>query len=137
LLVGATVVALSCASQNADGDRLAADSCAADPFTSVSDTNQFRSGPGEVFFADPARSDSWVERAKRRAQQAANAAALDSYWQPLADSWGIAEAAARVAEQPEIAATAADLRLSYAMVTKDSYCRIALVRIGTRLSANQ
>ena len=131
------MVMLSCASQNTDGDRLAADSCAADPFTSVSDTNQFRSGPGEVFFADPARSDSWVERAKQRARLAARAAALNSYWQPLADSWGIAEAAARVVDQPEIVETAADLRLSYAMVTKDSYCRIALVRIGTKLSSNQ
>ena len=137
LVAGLSMVTLSCASQNTDGDRLAADSCAANPLNLVSDTNRFTAGPGEVFFADPLQPDGWAERAKERARLAARAAALNSYWQPLADSWGIAEAAARVVEQPEIVETAADLRLSYAMVTKDSYCRIALVRIGTKLSSNQ
>lgn len=134
LLIG---VVSSCAEQNSESARLAADSCAADPFTQVSDTNQFKSGPAEVFFADPQRGDDWSQRAKQRAQLSARAAAADPYWQPLADSWGIAEAAARASSQPELVDSASDLKLSYAMVTKDSYCRIALVRIGTKLSASQ
>lgn len=140
LLLTAGLAALglsSCAQQNSEAVRLAADSCAADPFVPVSDTNQFRPGPAEVFFADPQSGSDWWQRAVQRAQLAARAAAADSYWQPLADSWGIAEAAARASAQPEIADSAADLKLSYAMVTKDSYCRIALVRIGTKLSARQ
>jgi len=136
--VGLGIFALSsCAQQNAESARLAADSCASDPFAPVSDTNQFQSGPAEVFFADPQNGGDWFQRAKQRAQLAARAAAADPYWQPLADSWGIAEAAARASLQPDIAGSATDLKLSYAMVTKDSYCRIALVRIGTKLSASQ
>lgn len=140
LLFASALVVLvisSCAQQNSESARLAADSCASDPFAPVSDTNQFRSGPTEVFFPDPQRGGDWSQRAKQRAQLAARAAAADPYWQPLADSWGIAEAAARASVQPEFANSASDLKLSYAMVTKDSYCRIALVRIGTKLSASQ
>jgi hypothetical protein len=140
LLISAVVMSLavaSCASQNGDAARLAADSCASDPFLPVSDANQFIAGPIEIFGGNPERPDSWLLRAKQRAQLAARAAASDAYWQPLADSWGIAEAAARVAEQLADTATAADLRLSYAMVTKDAYCRVALVRIGTKLSPSQ
>lgn len=127
----------SCARQNSESARLAADSCASDPFAPVSDSNQFKSGPAEVFFPDSQSGSDWSQRAKQRAQLAARAAAADPYWQPLADSWGIAEAAARALVQPEFASSATDLKLSYAMVTKDSYCRIALVRIGTKLSASQ
>lgn len=130
------LVLTGCAESNSESVRLAADSCASDPFTPVSDLNQFRAGPGEVFLSDPQIGGDWSRRAKQRAQLAARAAAADPYWQPLADSWGIAEAAARAAAQPEIAASASDLKLSYAMVTKDVYCRIALVRIGYKLSAS-
>lgn len=126
----------SCAAPSGDAARLAADSCAADPFAPVSVTNQFTAGPVEVFFADPTRAD-WLARAKQRAQLSARAAAQDAYWQPLADSWGIAEALARASQIPEAATSAGDLKLSYAMITKDAYCRIALVRIGTQLSASQ
>jgi hypothetical protein len=130
------VVLGACAAPEGDAARLAADSCAADPSTPVSATNQFAAGPVEVFFADPTRGD-WFSRARQRAQLSARAAAQDAYWQPLADSWGIAEARARASTAPEAAASARDLKLSYAMVTKDAYCRIALVRIGTQLSASQ
>jgi hypothetical protein len=137
-LILTLVVLGACAAPEGDAARLAADSCAADPFTPVSATNQFAAGPVEVFFADPTRGD-WFSRARQRAQLSARAAAQDAYWQPLADSWGIAEARARAraSTAPEAAASAGDLKLSYAMVTKDAYCRIALVRIGTRLSASQ
>jgi hypothetical protein len=135
-LILTLVVLGACAAPEGDAARLAADSCAADPFTPVSATNQFAAGPVEVFFADPTRGD-WFSRAKQRAQLSARAAAQDAYWQPLADSWGIAEARARASTAPEAAASARDLKLSYAMVTKDAYCRIALVRIGTQLSASQ
>lgn len=138
IAVGLVSLAISsCAQSDSESARLAADSCASDPFAPVSDTNQFQSGPAEVFFADPQNGGDWFQRAKQRAQLAARAAAADPYWQPLADSWGIAEAAARASLQPDIAGSATDLKLSYAMVTKDSYCRIALVRIGTKLSASQ
>ena len=126
----------SCAQSDSESAQLAADSCASDPFAPVSDVNQFQSGPTEVFFANSQIGGDWFQRAKQRAQLAARAAAADPYWQPLADAWGIAEAAARASLQPEIAGSASDLKLSYAMVTKDSYCRIALVRIGTKLSAS-
>jgi len=131
------VVLSSCSMQNSESAQLAADSCAADPFLAVGDNNQFNPGPAEVFFADPLRPDGWFLRAKQRAQLAARAAAEDPYWQPLADSWGIAEAAARALNEADQRNTATELNLSYAMVTKDSYCRIALVRIGTRLSPSQ
>jgi len=138
IAVGLVSLAISsCAQSDSGSARLAADSCASDPFAPVSDTNQFQSGPAEVFFANPQNGGDWFQRAKQRAQLAARAAAADPYWQPLADSWGIAEAAARASLQPDIAGSASDLKLSYAMVTKDSYCRIALVRIGTKLSASQ
>lgn len=131
--LGALVLS-ACAESNSDSTRLAADSCAFDPFTPVSSENLFRAGPGEVFFSDPQIGGDWSRRARQRAQLAASAAAADPYWQPLADSWGIAEAAARAAALPEIAASATDLKLSYAMVTKDVYCRMAIVRTGFKLS---
>lgn len=139
-LVTAGVLSLvsgACASPSSTAASVAADSCAADPFATVSDTNQFSAGPEEVFSPDPLRPDGWLVRAKRRAQLSAQAAAEDSFWQPLADSWGIAEAAARAATQPEVGVSAAELKLSYAMITKDAYCRMALVRIGTKLSSDQ
>lgn len=130
-----TVSLVACASQNNDAAQNAANSCGVDPFVSISDVNQFVPGPGEVFFANP--STDWLRRARQRAQLAARAAADDPYWQPLADAWGISEAAARAAEKPELSASASDLKLSYAMVTKDAYCRIALTQIGTKLSPGQ
>lgn len=132
-----TVSLVACASRNNDAAQNAANSCGVDPFVSISDVNQFVPGPGEVFFTNPSTPTDWLRRARQRAQLAARAAADDPYWQPLADAWGISEAAARAAEQPEFSESAGDLKLSYAMVTKDVYCRIALTQIGTKLSPDQ
>ncbi len=133
----ASIGLVACSSPDADAARLAADSCGGNPSIPVSDSNQFIAGPSEIYFANPVTPAGWLSRAKLRAQLSARAAAGDAYWQPLADAWGIAEAAARTADQPELASTAADLKLSYAMVTKDAYCRIALTRIGTQLNPGQ
>lgn len=136
VITGLSLVAISCGSRNTDAAQLAANSCGQNPSVVLSEQNPFTAGPVEVFFAAPIESE-WLQRATRRAQLAAQAAAQESFWQPLADSWGIAEAAARAVVQPQFGDSATDLRLSYAMVTKDSFCRIALVRIGTRLSSDQ
>jgi hypothetical protein len=128
---------VACASSNSDAARSAANSCGGDPFLPISATNQFVPGPSEVFFPSPSTPTDWLRRARQRAQLAAVAAADDPYWQPLADAWGISEAAARAVEQPDLSASAGDLKLAYAMVTKDAYCRIALTQIGTKLSPGQ
>ena len=71
-------------------------------------------------------------------KDAAEAAALNSYWQPLADAWALNEALIQTIVDGGLSPSTSEgyiqfkqnVNLNYASISKDTYCRIAFSKKG-------
>ena len=144
-----TTAGCSIISKSPDGNDLAAQSCSDDasPVSSVSkivsiglDDREPKDVPGDELAAR-------LELDQRRSILSAQAAATNSYWQPLADAWALEEALARVILESQTKTTAdlsgalipdktyyekflANVNIDFAAITKDTYCRISFVKLN-------
>jgi hypothetical protein len=117
---------------NPQAAELAAQSCTSDA-ASLSPTSAIVAfglewDPVTVLDGDPAVVASARDLVRRRALLAAQAAAIDPMWQPLADAWTAIEGSIWTQQGRE--RFIEDVNLGYASVIKDSYCRIAFVAMG-------
>mgnify|MGYP007096638636 CR=1 FL=1 len=136
-------------SSNPNGNDLAAQSCTQDVEIATStskivpigfDTRSPRDVPGDELA-------NRIELDQLRSILSAQAAATNSYWQPLADAWSLEEALARAvlkSHENTIANEAgalipdisyfekfmANVNTDFAAVTKDTFCRISFVKYG-------
>ena len=83
-----------------------------------------------------------IEVVRKRAILSAQAAAANTYWQPLADAWALNEALLQAiidgGSAPETATSYSDfirnVNLDYAATSKDTYCRIAFSKKGIAIN---
>ena len=131
-----------------DGSALSAQSCSQDllPISAASIIVQIgidETSPRKLSQKD---LEARVENNQKRSIIAANAAATNKYWQPLADAWALEEALARAALLSLFSEKIVDeagvanidtsiydkfltnVNIDFAAVTKDTYCRIAFVK---------
>ena len=144
-----TTAGCSVISKSPDGNDLAAQSCSDDasPISSASkivpiglDDREPKDVPGDELAAR-------LEIDQRRSILSAQAAAINSYWQPLADAWALEEALARVILESQTERISdspgsfipdktyyekflANVNIDFAAITKDTYCRISFVKLN-------
>ena len=119
-----------------NGDEKAAMSCMQDITSSLDSANIVEVG---LKVGENADADANLTDVRKRAILAAEAAAADSYWQPLADAWALNEALLQATlDAPELPQIYTDftenVNLQYAAVSKDTYCRIAFSKQGVIIS---
>lgn len=121
-----------------NGDEKAAMSCMQDITSSLDSANIVEVG---LKVGENADSDANLTDVRKRAILAAEAAAADNYWQPLADAWALNEALLQVIldfENTGLPDTytnfTENVNLQYAAVSKDTYCRIAFSKQGVVIS---
>jgi hypothetical protein len=159
LALGLFIALVGCTSQNSASDSasIAAQSCSVDlgpatPTSQIVPQGFDNRVPGE---SPVEELQSQFVSAQRRAVISAEAASIDSYWQPLADAWAIHEAlvqalidaplpqeAASTSATEEGAATTPpaitstefvfteNVNIDFAAIAKDTYCRIAFLKSG-------
>lgn len=114
---------------------LAAQSCTSDA-TSVLPTSAIAAfglewDPATVLDGDPTVVAAARDLVRRRALLAAQAAAIDPMWQPLADAWTVIEGSIWIDQSRD--RYIENVNLDYAGVIKDSYCRIAFITMGAQV----
>ena len=122
-----------------NGDEKAAMSCMQDITSSLDSANIVEVG---LKVGENADADANLTDVRKRAILAAEAAATDSYWQPLADAWALNEALLQATldagADPALPQIYTDftenVNLQYAAVSKDTYCRIAFSKQGVVIS---
>lgn len=121
-----------------NGDEKAAMSCMQDITSSLDSANIVEVG---LKVGENADSDANLTDVRKRAILAAEAAAADNYWQPLADAWALNEALLQVILDFENTGLpdaytnfTENVNLQYAAVSKDTYCRIAFSKQGVVIS---
>lgn len=122
-----------------NGDEKAAMSCMQDITSSLDSANIVEVGLIERKVGENAGAEADLADVQKRAILAAEAAAADSYWQPLADAWALNEALLQATlDAPELPQIYTDftenVNLQYAAVSKDTYCRIAFSKQGVIIS---
>ena len=121
-----------------NGDEKAAMSCMQDITSSLDSANIVEVG---LKVGENADADANLTDVRKRAILAAEAAAADNYWQPLADAWALNEALLQVILDFENTGLpdaytyfTENVNLQYAAVSKDTYCRIAFSKQGVIIS---
>ena len=121
-----------------NGDEKAAMSCMQDITSSLDSANIVEVG---LKVGENADADANLTDVRKRAILAAEAAAADNYWQPLADAWALNEALLQVILDVENTGLpdaytnfTENVNLQYAAVSKDTYCRIAFSKQGVVIS---
>lgn len=125
-----------------NGDEKAAMSCMQDIASGLDSANIVEVGLIERKVGENAGAEADLADVRKRAILAAEAAATDSYWQPLADAWALNEALLQATldagADPALPQIYTDftenVNLQYAAVSKDTYCRIAFSKQGVVIS---
>ena len=141
-----TISGCSLISDKSDGSDLASQSCSTDllPASATSKIVAIgleKSTPDKILRSNLA---SRIDSDQQRSILSAQAAAINTYWQPLADAWALEEALARatlvsknetyfVGTEVKINNThyekfLSNINIDFAAVAKDTYCRIAFVK---------
>jgi hypothetical protein len=153
LLLATSIAALagcSLTESEPDGSDLASQSCSGNLLPLSASSQIVPIGISPISFDSQVISvDEIQQRAEigqTRSILSAKAAAVNKYWQPLADAWALEEAFVRAAlkslESEKISDDAglqkidtriydefvANVNIDFAAVTKDTYCRIAFVK---------
>ena len=144
--IGMTLLLASCGiTSGSNGDDEAAKSCMQDltnnpEVETIVNVGLIQSGTG-----DSSSNEDLLTEVRSRAILAAEAAAKDSYWQPLADAWALNEAMIQSAIDggPTVDGSGnltagngnyesflKNVNLNYASISKDTYCRIAFSKKG-------
>ncbi len=133
------VMMVGCSAFGEDADpqavTLAAQSCTSDA-SAVQPTSSIvpfglEWDPLTVLDGDPVVVASARDLVRRRAVLAAEAAAADAMWQPLADAWTVIEGSIWTVQARD--RFIENVNLDYATVIKDSYCRIAFATTGAQV----
>ena len=123
-----------------NGDEKAAISCMQDLTASLDSATIVTTGivqPSGGKFTEAATD---IVDIRKRAIFSAEAAAANSYWQPLADAWALNEALFQAiiddGQEPyaRYSEFLQNVNLQYAAVSKDTYCRIAFSKQGVVIS---
>lgn len=132
--IGLACLLTSCGiSSGSTGDDEAAMSCMQDLASSLDTAKIVEVGLIDRKIGENAGAAADLADVRKRAVMSAEAAAANSYWQPLADAWALNEALLQAildsgsVSEPTPAYTdfVKDVNLQYAAVSKDTYCRIA------------
>ena len=133
-------------SKEPDGSALAAQSCTTDLLAVSAGSKIVDVGlPNKPLNENNLKEvEERVNADQNRSILGAKAAAINKYWQPLADAWALEEALARatlqslsdrvitagmLAGNPRIYDSfISNVNIDFAAVTKDTYCRIAFVK---------
>jgi hypothetical protein len=98
---------------------------------------------------DKLANEAALAEVRKRAILSAEAAALDTYWQPLADAWALNEAfifaiirggptddgaGNATTGSPEYESFLSNVNLDFASISKDTYCRIAFSKLGVKIN---
>lgn len=119
-----------------NGDGKAAMSCIQDLSASLNSAMIVSTGIAQRSGGEVKEATTDLIDVRKRAILAAEAAAANSYWQPLADAWALNEAMlqALVDDGTEPYASYSEflqnVNLDYAATSKDTYCRIAFSKNG-------
>lgn len=136
-IFAASVMALLLAScgiaSGSNGDDEAALSCVEDLEAGIVNARIVSTGMRSDALAKP-----YLEDIRKRAILSAQAAALNTYWQPLADAWALNEALIQTIVDGGLSPSTSDgyiqfkqnVNLNYASISKDTYCRIAFSKKG-------
>ena len=136
-IFAASVMALLLAScgiaSGSNGDDEAALSCVEDLEAGIVNARIVSTGMRSDALAKP-----YLEDIRKRAILSAQAAALNTYWQPLADAWALNEALIQTIIDGGLSPSTSEgyiqfkqnVNLNYASISKDTYCRIAFSKKG-------
>lgn len=119
-----------------NGDEKAALSCMQDLTVSLNSAKIVTTGITKRPGGEVKEATTDLIDVRKRAILAAEAAAENSYWQPLADAWALNEALlqALIDDGQEPYASYSEflqnVNLDYASTSKDTYCRIAFSKNG-------
>ena len=144
------MIIASCSSKSeSSGDKEAAMSCLRDPSAPLDSGEIVNVGLIVGTRSDQLANEVAVADTRKRAILSAGAAALNTYWQPLADAWALNEAflvatinggptvdgtGNAVSGTPEYESFLKNVNLDFASVSKDTYCRIAFSKLGLNIN---
>jgi hypothetical protein len=132
--IGMALLITSCGiSSGSNGDDEAALSCVEDLEAGIINARIVSTGMRSDALVKP-----YLEDIRKRAILSAQAAALNTYWQPLADAWALNEALIQTIVDGGLSPSTSEgyiqfkqnVNLNYASISKDTYCRIAFSKKG-------
>ena len=146
----------SLVSKEANGNEFAAQSCSQDAMPATISSKIVSLGLDTRTSQDVTSDEinARIELDLSRSILSAQAAAENSYWQPLADAWALEEALARaildsqietsldatgavVASRANFEKFISNVNTDFAAATKDTYCRIAFVKLNIPITYEQ
>jgi hypothetical protein len=132
--IGMAFLITSCGiTSGSNGDDEAALSCVEDLEAGMVNARIVSTGMRSDALAKPYLADI-----RKRAILSAEAAAINTYWQPLADAWALNEALIQTIVDGGLSPSTSEgyiqfkqnVNLNYASISKDTYCRIAFSKKG-------
>jgi hypothetical protein len=132
--IGMALLITSCGiTSGSNGDDEAALSCVEDLEAGMVNARIVSTGMRSDALAKPYLADI-----RKRAILSAEAAAINTYWQPLADAWALNEALIQAIVDGGLSPSTSEsliqfkqnVNLNYASISKDTYCRIAFSKKG-------
>ena len=144
--IGMALLITSCGiTSGNNGDDEAAKSCMQDLANNPDVETMVNVGLIEGGTSDSPSNEDLLTEVRSRAILAAEAAAKDNYWQPLADAWALNEALIQsvidggptvdgsgnlTTDNGNYESFLKNVNLNYASISKDTYCRIAFSKKG-------